>query len=51
MHAVQMEEAQLTYMDEAWPFAFREDLARRARPVLRAAFARLAAWAEAHARG
>jgi len=36
VHAVQLELAQATYMDEAPPYAFREDMAARIRPVLRA---------------
>jgi N-formylglutamate amidohydrolase len=36
LHAVQLELAESTYMDEDPPFAFREDLANRVRPVLRA---------------
>jgi len=35
IHAVQLELSQITYMDEDPPFAFREDLAARIRPVLR----------------
>ena len=37
MHAVQMEMSQRAYMDEAPPFEFREPLAARVRPVIRAA--------------
>jgi N-formylglutamate deformylase len=36
VHAVQLELSEATYMDEDPPFAFREDLAARIRPVLRA---------------
>ncbi|MGF1608817.1 MAG: N-formylglutamate deformylase [Kiloniellales bacterium] len=35
IHALQLELSQITYMDEAPPYAFREDLAEGIRPVLR----------------
>ncbi|MEO7404560.1 MAG: N-formylglutamate deformylase, partial [Burkholderiales bacterium] len=35
IHAVQLELSWATYMDESHPYAFREDLAARLRPVLR----------------
>lgn len=35
IHAVQLELSEATYMEEAPPYAFREDLAARLRPVLR----------------
>jgi N-formylglutamate deformylase len=35
IHAVQLELSQVTYMDEDPPYAFREDLARGIRPILR----------------
>ena len=35
VHAVQLELSQITYMDEAPPFGFRDDLAAAIRPVLR----------------
>jgi N-formylglutamate deformylase len=35
IHAVQLELSQVTYMDEAYPFAFRADRAAGVRPVLR----------------
>jgi len=35
VHAVQLELSQITYMDEAPPFGFRDDLAAGIRPVLR----------------
>lgn len=47
IEALQLELAQITYMDEDPPFAFREDLARRLRPSLRQI---LAAMIEAGAR-
>ena len=36
VHAVQLELSEATYMNESFPFAFREDLAVRLRPQLRA---------------
>lgn len=36
VHAVQLELSEATYMEESAPFAFREDLAARLRPHLRA---------------
>ncbi len=36
VHAVQLELAQVTYMDEAHPFAFVEERAAQIRPILRA---------------
>lgn len=44
IHAVQMELSQITYMDEAPPFGFREDRAARVRPVLRALIDTLLVW-------
>lgn len=35
IHAVQLEMAQCLYMEEAAPYAFREDLAAQVRPILR----------------
>ena len=35
VHAVQLELSQITYMDDAAPFGFRDDLAADIRPVLR----------------
>lgn len=35
VHAIQLEMAQCTYMDEASPFGFRPDLAAHVRPVLK----------------
>ena len=35
IHAIQLELSQRTYMDEAPPFAFREELAAAVRPVIR----------------
>jgi N-formylglutamate deformylase len=35
VHAIQLEQSQRTYMDEAPPYGFRDDLAARVRPALR----------------
>ncbi len=44
VHAVQLELAQATYMDEAPPFAYRPDLAERLRPLLRSFLETMIAW-------
>jgi formiminoglutamase len=44
IHAVQLELAQATYMDEDHPFAYRDDLAARVQPVLRDALAAMVDW-------
>jgi len=46
VHAVQLELAQVTYMDEDPPFTFRDDLAGRVRPVLRRIVAAMLEWAD-----
>lgn len=46
IHAVQLELSQITYMDEDPPFAFREDLAAKIRPVLRRLVETARDWAE-----
>lgn len=46
IHAVQLELSQITYMDEDPPFAFREDLADKVRPVLAGLIQTMLAWAE-----
>ena len=46
VHAVQLEQSQRSYMDEAPPFAFREDLAEQVRPVLRTMLEAALAWAQ-----
>lgn len=46
VHAVQLELTQCTYMDEAPPFGFREDLAQQVRPVLSGLVHAMLAWAE-----
>ena len=45
IHALQLELSQITYMAEQPPFSFREDLARRIRPVLRRMLGAALAWA------
>ncbi len=45
VHAVQLEQSQRTYMDEAPPFAFRDDLAAAVRPALRAMLEAALGWA------
>lgn len=44
VHAVQLELAQVTYMDEDYPFAYRDDRAARVRPVLRDAITAMLDW-------
>ncbi len=44
VHAVQLELSQITYMDEAPPFGFRDDLAAGVRPVLRRLLETMLAW-------
>lgn len=44
VHAVQLELSQITYMDEAPPFGFRDDLAAAIRPVLRRFLGTLLDW-------
>jgi N-formylglutamate deformylase len=50
VHALQLEMAQRVYMDEAPPYAYREDLAARIRPTLRTLLATAIAWARSRAR-
>ncbi len=45
VHAVQLELSQITYMDEAPPYGFREDLAAGIRPVLRGLLETALDWA------
>ena len=45
VHAIQLELSQRTYMDEAYPFDYRPDLARRVRPVLRDLLGAMVDWA------
>jgi len=46
VQAVQLELSQITYMDEAPPYGFREDLAAGIRPLLRALLEAALEWAE-----
>jgi N-formylglutamate deformylase len=46
MHAIQLELAQITYMDEAPPFGFREDLAKQVRPALAGIVGAILDWAK-----
>jgi N-formylglutamate deformylase len=50
-HAIQLELSQATYMDEAPPWTFREDLADGIRPVLRRMLETAREWALAQAKG
>lgn len=45
IHAIQLEMAQATYMDEECPFRFRNDLAASVRPILREQLEIALAWA------
>lgn len=45
VHAVQMELSQVTYMDEDYPFNYREDLAARIRPALGQVLEEMLRWA------
>jgi len=49
MHAIQLELAQCTYMEEDPPFRFREDLAKQVRPALRRVVEAVLAWAKEQA--
>jgi N-formylglutamate deformylase len=49
MHAVQLELAQATYMEETYPYRFDETLANRVRPVLRSFIELALAYATRHA--
>lgn len=46
IHAVQLELAQSTYMDEFAPFAYRDDLAQPTQKVLKALLQALVAWGQ-----
>lgn len=46
IHAVQLELAQITYMNEDPPHEFREEAAGRVRPALRAVVAAMLAWGQ-----
>ena len=45
VHAVQLEQSQITYMEEDPPFAYRPDRAEAARPVLKDLLGAMLAWA------
>jgi len=45
VHAIQLEQAQITYMDEAPPFAYRPDRAEAVRPLLKALLTAMLDWA------
>lgn len=49
VHAIQLELSQITYMDEAAPYGFREDLAAGLRQVLRRLLQAALDWAHARA--
>jgi len=49
IHAVQLEQAQITYMEEQLPFAFDEQRAARVRPTLQRFMDVMLAWADSHA--
>ena len=51
VHAVQLELSEITYMDEDPPFAFRDDLAEKVRPVLSGLIHTMLAWAEMELQG
>ena len=46
IHAVQLELSQITYMDEAYPFDFKEDVAKQVRPTLASMLEAMLAWAD-----
>ncbi|APV51553.1 N-formylglutamate deformylase [Betaproteobacteria bacterium GR16-43] len=46
VHALQLEMSEATYMDEEPPFAFRDDLAARVRPVLHEMMETALSWAK-----
>ncbi|MEO6917811.1 MAG: N-formylglutamate deformylase [Collimonas sp.] len=49
IHAVQLEQTQITYMEEQLPFAFDPELAARVQPTLRRFMEVMLAWGNAHA--
>jgi N-formylglutamate deformylase len=49
VHAVQLEQAQCSYMDENPPYEYREELADGVRPTLRRLLETMLEWAEARA--
>ena len=44
VHAVQLELSWATYMDEAYPYGFREDLALGLRPVIQEMLTTMLGW-------
>ncbi len=48
VHAVQMEQSQITYMAEQPPFDYLAERAEKIRPTLRALLAEMLDWAAAH---
>lgn len=46
VHAVQLELSQITYMDEAYPFGFKEDTAQQVRPTIASMLEAMLAWAD-----
>lgn len=45
IHALQLEQSQITYMNEAYPFDYRPDLADKVKPVLAECLEALLGWA------
>ena len=50
VHAVQLEQAQCSYMNEEAPYEYREDLAEGVRPTLRALLEAMLAWGSGRSR-
>lgn len=48
IHAVQLELSQITYMNEAYPFDFKEDVARNVRPSIASMLKTMLDWASQH---
>ena len=46
VHAVQLEQAQCSYMNEEAPYEYREDLAEGVRPTLRALLESMLEWSK-----
>ncbi len=51
IHSIQLELSQITYMDEAPPFGFREDAVRQVRPTLERLMSLIVEWAWENAAG
>ncbi|MDX1514387.1 MAG: N-formylglutamate deformylase [Gammaproteobacteria bacterium] len=45
VHAVQLEQAQISYMEESYPFAYDDERAKKVKPVLRQLLETVLAWA------